>query len=187
MPTLKAIFDEVVDRVLLLLHEPVQAVGAVRGPKKLPILLVGGFGNSEYLKARIIDTFAQCEVLQPPDAYVTGIVHHRGDADSVRWSAVVRGALKRSLIKKRKIRAAYGVKCERKWCDKHERGSIYFRDVRPEFEQVKGTSTFFTSGLNLNFTRVEDSYKGGWTCKNHMDCFIKKVRTVKFDCIVSRQ
>jgi hypothetical protein len=51
-----------------------------------------------------------------------------------RWSAVVRGALKRSMIKKRKIRGAYGVKCERKWNARHEPGGIYARDVQPEFK-----------------------------------------------------
>jgi hypothetical protein len=65
---LKEIFDGVVDIVLLLLHEQIHAVGTAHGSRKLPILLVGGFGSSEYLKTRITETFDQCEVLQPPDA-----------------------------------------------------------------------------------------------------------------------
>jgi hypothetical protein len=131
---LKGIFDEVVDRVLLLLHEQVQSIGPIPDGRKLPILLVGGFGSSQYLKTRVKETFLQCEVLQPPDAYVSRFITHGRDINYTRWSAVVRGALKRSLIKKRKIRAAYGIKCERKWSDKHERGGIYYRDVRPEFK-----------------------------------------------------
>jgi hypothetical protein len=61
---LKKIFDAVVDRVLFLLHEQVDAIGDVPGGRRLPILLVGGFGSSEYLKTRIIVMFNQFEVLR---------------------------------------------------------------------------------------------------------------------------
>jgi len=61
---LKKIFDAVVDRVLFLLHEQVDTISDVPGDRRLPILLVGGFGSSEYLKTRITEIFNQFEVLR---------------------------------------------------------------------------------------------------------------------------
>jgi hypothetical protein len=65
---LKGVFDGVVDQVLILLTEQIDGVGEIPAGKQLPILLVGGFGSSVYLKKRIQETFGQCDVLQPPDA-----------------------------------------------------------------------------------------------------------------------
>ena len=65
---LKGVFDDVVNQVLILLTEQIDGVGEISAGKRLPILLVGGFGSSVYLKNRIQETFGQCHVLQPPDA-----------------------------------------------------------------------------------------------------------------------
>ncbi len=65
---LKDVFDDVINQVLILLTEQIDGVGEIYPGKLLPILLVGGFGSSVYLKKRIQETFGQCDVLQPPDA-----------------------------------------------------------------------------------------------------------------------
>jgi hypothetical protein len=67
---LKKVFDPVVDKVNLLLAEQIEAVGNGQNGRKIPVLLVGGFGSSEYLKARVAQMFDNCDILQPPDAYV---------------------------------------------------------------------------------------------------------------------
>lgn len=62
------IFEPVVESVLILLAEQVEAVKGAAPGRKMPVLLVGGFGSSEYLKMRISQQFKNCTVLQPPDA-----------------------------------------------------------------------------------------------------------------------
>ena len=65
---LKEIFDPVVSMILILVSEQIDGIKVVQGGKKIPILLVGGFGSSEYLKRQITEHFEDCVVLQPPDA-----------------------------------------------------------------------------------------------------------------------
>ena len=68
---LKSIFDPVILRVLVLIQTQLDRVhnsnNTPRG-EKIPILLVGGFGSSNYLRRRIEERFVDCIVLQPPDA-----------------------------------------------------------------------------------------------------------------------
>ncbi|KAF2254078.1 actin-like ATPase domain-containing protein [Trematosphaeria pertusa] len=132
------IFEPVVESVLILLAEQVEAVKGAAPGRKMPVLLVGGFGSSEYLKMRISQQFKNCTVLQPPDA----------------WSAVVRGAILRSMIQNRKIRCAYGVMAREKWSpEKHEQGPLapYAADYK-----------------------VWDAFEQKWTCKNRMTWYVKK-------------
>ncbi|CZR65853.1 uncharacterized protein PAC_15753 [Phialocephala subalpina] len=136
---LREVFDTVVRKIVDLLREHVTTTRSFQGIQKLRILLVGGFGSNEYLKTNISDVFQDCEVLQPPDA----------------WSAVVRGALKRSMVKKRKIRAAYGVLCRMPWSADHEEGGKYAQYMRPEF-------------------KVRDMLEDRWKCNNHMEWYVKK-------------
>jgi hypothetical protein len=65
---LKEVFDPVVNMVLILLSEQIEAVGNLLDSERIPILLVGGFGSNKYLKLRIMQQFENCMVLQPPDA-----------------------------------------------------------------------------------------------------------------------
>ena len=99
---MKSLFDPIVSQVLELIKEQVTA----QQDKVKFILLVGGFGESEYLYSRIQDWAApqKIQVLQPRDAAM----------------AVVKGAILRGLEQKvlksprlpkvtRRARRSYGV------------------------------------------------------------------------------
>ncbi|KAI2828403.1 hypothetical protein CBS11852_10300 [Aspergillus niger] len=92
---IKRIFDPVVDRVKVQIIHQVNAARAEKKPVKA-ILLVGGFGSSEYLYRCIQETFSDIIVMQPPNS----------------WSAVMLGAvqygLKGNQVKKRIARCHYG-------------------------------------------------------------------------------
>ncbi|KAH0559616.1 hypothetical protein GP486_003866 [Trichoglossum hirsutum] len=106
---LKGIYNPVVTRILILVQQQLGMIENIVPGKATPILLVGGFGSSKYLKRCLEERFQQCTVLQPPDA----------------WSAVVRGALLQAVVQKRKIRAHYGVKFSEPWNPaKHEHGEL---------------------------------------------------------------
>ncbi|KAI9868850.1 MAG: hypothetical protein M1813_004701 [Trichoglossum hirsutum] len=106
---LKGIYDPVVTRILILVQQQLGMIKNIVPGRATPILLVGGFGSSKYLRKRLEERFQQCTVLQPPDA----------------WSAVVRGALLQAVVQKRKIRAHYGVKFREPWNPaSHEHGEL---------------------------------------------------------------
>ncbi|KAF8245501.1 actin-like ATPase domain-containing protein [Wilcoxina mikolae CBS 423.85] len=94
------IFDPVVDKIIDLVEEQVVAVQQ-KGEDVGAILLVGGFGSSEYLLKRLRDKYfgwssTKLPVLQPPNAR----------------TAVVRGALLRgldgSIVRNRRSPLCYG-------------------------------------------------------------------------------
>lgn len=102
---LKEIFDPIVGQIISLVWGQIVATKV----KVKAVLLVGGFGQSNYLKEQIrgamIKRSKKIEVLQPPDA----------------WTAVVRGAVMKGLancddklarvqIGPRAARKHYGVK-----------------------------------------------------------------------------
>ena len=64
---LRDIFEPVIRKVLILLTQQIDTVRAIRNSQTVPILLVGGFGSSNYLKRRIEEEFENYEVLQPPN------------------------------------------------------------------------------------------------------------------------
>ncbi|KAF8243757.1 actin-like ATPase domain-containing protein [Wilcoxina mikolae CBS 423.85] len=92
----KKIFDPVVDRIIELVKGQMDDVKE-RGDKVAAVLLVGGFGSSEYLRKRLQGFCgANIQVLQPTNAR-TSIV--RG--------ALIRG-LSGSIVRERRARRFYG-------------------------------------------------------------------------------
>ncbi|CAZ84109.1 unnamed protein product [Tuber melanosporum] len=103
---LEEVFDPVIDRIVMLIAEQIEAVSELPGENKVSaILLVGGFGSSEYLRRKIEGNplWEGTDVIQPVNA----------------WSAVVRGALLRGLqgdiVSTRKIRNFYGIEYRQTW------------------------------------------------------------------------
>ncbi|KAF8243913.1 actin-like ATPase domain-containing protein [Wilcoxina mikolae CBS 423.85] len=95
----RQIFDPVVDCIVELVQKQ-EAKVREKGEQVAAILLVGGFGSSEYLRKRLQDTLyggQTLQVMQPVNAR----------------SAIVRGALLRglegSIVKERRARRFYGV------------------------------------------------------------------------------
>lgn len=74
---IKGIFDPVVDKIIKLVGNQILATKL----RVKAVLLVGGFGQNNYLKERLRNSFSPIEVLQPPNA----------------WTAVVRGAVMMGL------------------------------------------------------------------------------------------
>jgi tRNA A37 threonylcarbamoyltransferase TsaD len=69
---LEEIFDPVIDRIVMLIIEQVEAVAELPGDNKVSaILLVGGFGSSEYLRRKIEGNpmWEGTDVIQPVNAY----------------------------------------------------------------------------------------------------------------------
>jgi len=112
----KAIFDPVIKEVIDLVQGQVRAVkskgGAVSG-----IILVGGFGQSNFLYTKLKEHFNSA----PPPAYTEQPTHAVVKAAQSgieilqpmhAWTAVVRGAALRgvegSVVEKRRSRFAYG-------------------------------------------------------------------------------
>ncbi|KAI5853264.1 hypothetical protein DFP73DRAFT_603959 [Morchella snyderi] len=99
---MREIFDPVVNDVLKLVQQQIASVEA-RGRKPTAVLLVGGFGASEYLKARLKSVVCDPKMIplmNPVDA----------------WTAVVSGACQRgleggSMVKNQLARRSYGVLC----------------------------------------------------------------------------
>lgn len=92
----RTIFEPVVSEVQELVLNQIRDVEKVGG-HIAAVLLVGGFGSSDYLRKRLF-LCVDAEIMQPKNA----------------WTAVVRGALKRGLegplISQRQARRHYGVR-----------------------------------------------------------------------------
>lgn len=112
----KTIFDPVINEVIDLVEGQVEAVRS-KGGSVSGIILVGGFGQSNYLYTRVKEHFNTA----PPPAYSTKPTHEAAQATqhSVEvlqplhaWTAVVRGAVIRgiegSLVETRRSRWHYG-------------------------------------------------------------------------------
>lgn len=78
---LEKIFEPIVQQVIKLVKDQIIATNR----KIMAVLLVGGFGQNNYLKERLrmalINRSSKIEVIQPPHA----------------WTAVVRGAVMKGL------------------------------------------------------------------------------------------
>lgn len=125
---LEGIFDPVVEHVLILIQQHIDENKAVSSGPKLSILLVGGFGSSKYLKKKIEQKVANSTVIQPPDAWVSHLFDPLFPCTGLMtasWSAVIRGAILKAVVRKRKIRAFYGVKFREIWTkEQHEIGPL---------------------------------------------------------------
>lgn len=67
---LKEVFDKVMHAIFQLIVEQMERVDEMPGDATVStILLVGGFGGSEYLRKSIQEHFGEdIKVIQPPDA-----------------------------------------------------------------------------------------------------------------------
>ena len=112
----KEIFEPVIKQVVELVEGQVQAVKEKNG-RVSGIILVGGFGQSNYLYTRLKQHFNSA----PPPPYTEQPTHEvaRASSQSVEvlqplhaWTAVVRGAVLRgaegSMVEKRRSRWHYG-------------------------------------------------------------------------------
>lgn len=113
----KGIFEPVIEQVVELVDGQVQAIKEKQG-RVSGIILVGGFGQSNYLYTRLKQHFNSA----PPPAYTDTPKHEDGTAlqrQNVEvlqplhaWTAVVRGAVLRgiegNLVEKRRSRWHYG-------------------------------------------------------------------------------
>ncbi|KAL7275881.1 hypothetical protein RUND412_001158 [Rhizina undulata] len=122
----RSIFDPVIDKIVDLVDDQIRNVRK-KGGKIAAILLVGGFGASEYLRKRLREQIffgGTVEVMQPRNA----------------WSAITRGALIRGLdgsfVTEMIARRHYGISVEmeyepgkgleafRTWCPVEERWKV---------------------------------------------------------------
>jgi molecular chaperone DnaK (HSP70) len=110
----KSIFEPVIKQVIELVEGQVDAIKEKNG-RVSGIILVGGFGQSNYLYTRLKQHFNSA----PPPPYSERPTHEIGSSQSVEvlqplhaWTAVVRGAVLRgiegSLVEKRRSRWHYG-------------------------------------------------------------------------------
>ncbi|KAI5807184.1 hypothetical protein EDC01DRAFT_638392 [Geopyxis carbonaria] len=101
------IFDPIVDKVIALVQQQIDAV-ETKGEEVAAILLVGGFGSSQYLLKKLKETNWACKkndrqipTLQPVNA-----------RNAIARGALQRGIEGRSIVEKRRSRRFYGFKHE---------------------------------------------------------------------------
>ncbi|KAJ5618585.1 hypothetical protein N7528_006696 [Penicillium herquei] len=158
------IFDPIVSQIEELVSEQeVKAKKAGYPPKA--IILVGGFGSSEYLYKRLNSRFEGIRIMQPRDA----------------WSSVVRGAVLRGLegnqVDNRMARGHYGVKIKstyehwrdmgrpKEWCEYEEQWKV--KDVMDWYIK-KGEPISENIPIKFPFYRVVG--------ENHSLIFTDKLR-----------
>ncbi|KAI5791964.1 hypothetical protein EDC01DRAFT_788326 [Geopyxis carbonaria] len=141
----KGIFDPVITQVLSLLAAQVQSVLA--SPAAAPIsaiLLVGGFGSSEYLFQRITAwSGSSIPIMQPRNA----------------WTAVVRGAIIRGLagpvIQTRLSRRHYGVVHDARYdAAKHAEAERVWHELRCEWVVRNRVQWYIRRGTPTRDSRV---------------------------------
>jgi len=67
---MKVLFETVMMMVITLLEKALEEIRRKEPEKQVTILLVGGFGGSDYLTQKVEEAFADLEVHCPPDACV---------------------------------------------------------------------------------------------------------------------
>ncbi|KXT17946.1 hypothetical protein AC579_5945 [Pseudocercospora musae] len=166
----KHIFEPIIDEVVALVEGQVNAIkdkcGNVSG-----IILVGGFGQSNYLYARLKQHFNA----PPPPVYTERPTHAAAQAPQHAvevlqplhaWTAVVRGAcvrgLEGSLVEKRRSRWHYGTSyatvfdeskhpmSDRYWSPLWERWMV---SDRMQWHIAKGTPTSADQPISFHYTR----------------------------------
>ena|ERR1700722_1154497 len=90
------------------------------------------------------------------------------------WSAVIRGAILKAVVRKRKIRAFYGVRFQEAWTkEKHEIGPL------AQFARTHKYSPSPKPLLTIKAYprgRVYDEYEQLWRCTDRIQWYVKKVR-----------
>nr|POE83372.1 heat shock 70 kda protein 12a [Quercus suber] len=167
----KDIFEPVIRQVIELVEGQVDTIRS-KGGVVTGIILVGGFGQSNYLYTRLKQHFNSAE---PPPAYSERPTHKIADAphQSVEvlqpmhaWTAVVRGAVIRglegSLVEKRRSRWHYGTSyatvfdehkhplADRYWSPLWERWMV---SDRMQWHIAKGTSISSDQPISFHYTR----------------------------------
>ncbi|KAH8145140.1 uncharacterized protein LAJ45_10920 [Morchella importuna] len=145
----RTIFEPVVSEVQELVLNQIRDVERVGG-HIAAVLLVGGFGASDYLRKRL-SACVDAEIMQPKNA----------------WTAVVRGALKRGLegplISQRQARRHYGVRYWSKFREGVDPESSKFWSSFEGFYKCtnlmrwylnKGDSVSETKAVTLNWSRT---------------------------------
>ncbi|KAL3706917.1 hypothetical protein TMatcc_007930 [Talaromyces marneffei ATCC 18224] len=145
----QGIFDLVVQDVIKLVQHQVRKI-QVKGHSARAILLVGGFGGSEYLCHRLCKAFPKITIMQPPNA----------------WQAVVQaaerflGGLEGNRVRSRLARYHYGIvtqvkyerghhsKSQRIWCKLEECWKV---DGIMEWFIEKGTSLSESKPIRKSF------------------------------------
>ncbi|WPH04010.1 Hypothetical protein R9X50_00689400 [Acrodontium crateriforme] len=167
---IKDIFEPIIRKVLELVEGQVEAVQAKNGIIS-GIILVGGFGQSNYLYTRLKQHFNSI----PPPPYTNKPTHQIADASqgSVEvlqplhaWTAVVRGAVLRgvegNLVEKRRSRWHYGTSYatvfdesrhpveDRYWSPLWERWMV---SDRMQWHIAKGASISADQPISFHYTR----------------------------------
>ncbi|EPS43601.1 hypothetical protein H072_2445 [Dactylellina haptotyla CBS 200.50] len=116
---MKSLFDPVVDNIIKLVQDQATKVktedgtgGSRLAGKLTTVILVGGFGESQYLYKRLQDWALKHS---PPLTVIN---------PTKSWSAIVRGAVLQSLrpaVRTRKLRCHYGFKLSTDFDPKHHR------------------------------------------------------------------
>ena len=74
---MKEAFDPVIDEVIKLVKHQIESVQGAAGANKVSaVLLVGGFGESRYLKKRLEDAIQPISLICPPNGFVIPLTHY---------------------------------------------------------------------------------------------------------------
>ncbi|KAF2173293.1 hypothetical protein M409DRAFT_17235 [Zasmidium cellare ATCC 36951] len=166
----KDIFEPIINEVMALVDGQVEGIRD-RGGNVSGIILVGGFGQSNYLYTRLKQHFNAA----PPPQYTETPTHEAALApqQSVEvlqplhaWTAVVRGAVIRgvegSLVEKRRSRWHYGTSYATVWDEtKHPVGDRYWSPLwerwmvadRMQWHVTKGTPISADQPISFHYTR----------------------------------
>ena len=141
---MRSLFDPIIDQIISLIKTQVMAVSA--GPQRVnSILLVGGFGESEYLYQRVHTWASQydIQVIQPREAS----------------TAIVRGAVIKGLEPKagptrtevvRRARRSYGVPTNQPFIEgKHLESNAYF-DTQTGHKLAQNQISWFIRMVRLS-------------------------------------
>ncbi|TGO15998.1 hypothetical protein BTUL_0033g00360 [Botrytis tulipae] len=148
---LKLIFDPVIADIMVKVNKQVQDVIAKRISDNHPkaktikaIILVGGFGCSEYLKSQLDQAHPTIQVIQPYEA----------------WSAIVKGAVLTQLPQKVSVVSTqatrhYGVTAHQAYHDIEDKGYPKFMDAYGKWRtQRRGDNLKRPQKIRFSFFRT---------------------------------
>ncbi|PKY05178.1 actin-like ATPase domain-containing protein [Aspergillus campestris IBT 28561] len=136
---IQEIFDPVVDDVERLVRGQVESVAKNGKTPKVTILLVGGFGSSEYLFRKLKKAFPNILVMQPPNA----------------WTAVVRGAVSHGIgsnpVSERIARRHYGIRVSIHYDpSRHHESTRYWDSLREEWMVTDAMAWYIKKGSAIS-------------------------------------
>lgn len=146
---MKEAFDPVIDEVIKLVKHQIESVQGAAGANKVSaVLLVGGFGESRYLKKRLEDAIQPISLICPPNG----------------WSAIARGAVIKGIashqsapgwrVNSRKSDVHLGTVVYRDFVDgKHDRSRRYWDDLEGCWKCRDLMSWFINRGEDLSETK----------------------------------